>query len=72
MKHTVHVTVVLSVDVDDSKLKAEFGRVSEKMIVQYAMNHFDINDAFHTEAKIVESYDDVKPLRKARKGIGSY
>lgn len=72
MKHTVHVTVTVSVEVDSSELKAEFGKATRKMIVEHAMNNFDINDTFHIEGQIIESYDDTQPARKARKGIGSY
>lgn len=70
MKHTVHVTVTISIEVDDAMIKAEYGRgPSKKLILEHAMNNFDARKAFECTAKIIESYDDTKPVRK---GIGSY
>jgi len=70
MKHTVHVTVTISIEVDDAMIKSEYGRSSsKKLILEHAMNNFDVRKAFECTAKIFESYDDTKPVRK---GIGSY
>ncbi len=70
MKHTVHVTVTISIEVDDSEIKREYGfPSSKKRILEHAMNNFDTRNAFECTAKIVESYDDTV---KSRKGIGSY
>ena len=70
MKHTVHVTVTYSVEVDDTELRSEFGKVNKKMILQHAMNNFEPNRYSDGSAKIFESYPEVK--LKVRKGIGSY
>jgi len=70
MKHTVHVTVTYSVEVDDTKIKAEFGKATKKLVLDHAMNSIDPNNAFDTSAKIFESYPEVK--QKIRRGIGSY
>ncbi len=69
MKHTVHVTVTISVEIDDAMIKAEYGKITKKAIIDHAMNNFDVKNAFDCTAKITESYDTV---RKAQKGIGSY
>ena len=70
MKHTIHVTVTYSVEVDEKEIKAEFGRVTKKLVLDHAKNNFDDNQIFDTNAKIFESYPDIK--QKVRKGIGSY
>ena len=69
MKHTVHVTVTISVEVDDAMIKAEYGKFTKKTIIEHAMNNFDVKNAFDCNGKIFESYDNTKPVRK---GIGSY
>ncbi len=69
MKHTVHVTVTLSVEVDEDFLKAEYGKKGKKQILEHAIQHADYSKIFDTKAVIFESYDDKV---KVRKGIGSY
>lgn len=69
MKHTVHVTVTLSVEVDEELLKAEYGKKNKKTILDYAIQNADFSNVFETKAVIFESYDDKV---KVRKGIGSY
>lgn len=71
MKHTVFVTVTMSVEIDDTELKKEFGSVSKKLIYQEAINKAKLKDAIHAKAEIFESYED-EPKKKVRKGIGSY
>ncbi len=69
MKHTVHVTVTYSVEVDDKDLKCEFGKATKKLILETAKGIFDKGTVFDCVAKVHDSYyDNVKP----RKGIGSY
>ena len=69
MKHTVHVTVTLSVEVYDEILKAEYGKKGKKIILEHAIQNANFSNVFDTKAVIFESYDD---KAKARKGIGSY
>lgn len=69
MKHTVHVTVTLSVEVDEEILKAEYGKKGKKTILEHAIQNADFSNVFDTKAVIFESYDDKV---KVRKGIGSY
>lgn len=69
MKHTVHVTVTLSVEVDEETLKAEYGKKGKKIILEHAIQSASLSDAFSSKAVIFESYDDSV---KVRKGIGSY
>lgn len=69
MKHTVHVTVTYSVEVDTQDLKNEFGKVTKKMILDVAKGALDKGAMFDCSAKIHDSYDDTV---KSRKGIGSY
>ena len=70
MKHTVHVTVTYSVEVDDTEIKAEFGKAKKKLVLDHAINNFEPNQCFDVSAKIFESYPEVK--QKVRRGIGSY
>jgi hypothetical protein len=70
MKHTVHVTITYSVEVDDTEIKAEFGKATKKMILQHAVNNFDPSRYFDCSAKIFESYSETTP--KLRRGIGSH
>lgn len=72
MKHTVHVTVTVSVEVDDKMIKAEYGKVTKKAIVNHAVNNFDVRNAFECKGKIFESYLSWDEMKPARKGIGSY
>ncbi len=72
MKHTVHVTVTISVEVDDEVIKAEYGKITKKAIVEHAMNNFDVKHAFDCKGKIIESYLSWNEMKPARKGIGSY
>lgn len=69
MKHTVHITVMLSVEVDDDILKAEYGKKGKKIALEHAIQHMDLSDRFDTKAVIIESYDDIV---KVKRGIGSY
>jgi hypothetical protein len=71
MKYTVFVTVTMSVEVDSKEIKKEFGNVKLKTILDVAKNKATLNDAFDTEAKIFEVYDNA-PVRKVKRGIGSY
>jgi hypothetical protein len=70
MKHTVHVTVTYSVEVDDAEIKAEFGKTNKKLVITQAMNNINPDAAFDASAKIFESYPEAK--QKVRRGIGSY
>lgn len=71
MKHTVHVTVTYSVEVNDADIKAENrGKTNKKLVIEHAMNNINPDVAFDTSAEIFESYPDMK--QKVRKGIGSY
>lgn len=72
MKHTVHVTVTISVEVDDQTIKAEYGKITKKLIAEHAMNHFEVKNAFECKAKIIESYIPFNEMKTVRKGIGSY
>jgi hypothetical protein len=72
MKHTVHVTVTISVEVDDEVIKAEYGKITKKLIVEHAVNNFDVKRAFDCKGKIIESYLSWNEMKPARKGIGSY
>ena len=72
MKHTVHVTVTVSVEVDDEVIKAEYGKITKKAIVEHAVNNFDAKNAFDCKGKIFESYLSQNEMKPARKGIGSY
>ncbi len=69
MKHTVHVTVTYSIEVDTDDLKREFGKAPKKLILEVAKGSFDKGEVFDCTAKIHDSYDDTV---KHRKGIGSY
>lgn len=69
MKHTVHVTVTMSVEIDTDDLKREFGKSTKWLILQEAIQKATLNDAFDSSAVIFDSYDDKV---KVRKGIGSY
>lgn len=69
MKHTIHVTVTLSVEVDDDVLKAEYGRKGKKIALEHAIQTATLADAFDSKAVIVESYEGII---KAKRGIGSY
>ena len=56
---------MISIEVDDAMIKSEYGRSSsKKLILEHAMNNFDVRKAFECTAKIFESYDDTKPVRK--------
>ena len=68
MKHTVHVTVTMSVEVDTEELKKEFGKITNKLIREIAVSKMSLNDRFDTWADIVETKMPTIP----RKGIGSY
>ena len=70
MKHIVHVTVTMSVEVDESELKKEFGKSSKRLILETAKSLATLNTMFDSKAEIVGSYDDEKP--KTKKGKGSY
>lgn len=72
MKHTVHVTICVSVEVDDSKIKPEYGRVTKKAIIDHAVNNFDTRNTFERKGKIIESYISWNEMKPAKKGIGSY
>ena len=72
MKHTVHVTVTISVEVDDDVIKAEYGKITKKSIIEHAMNSFDVKNAFDCKGKLIESYLSWNEMKPARKGIGSY
>lgn len=72
MKHTVHVTVTISVEVDDEVIKAEYGKITKKLIVEHAVNNFDVKNSFDCKGKIFESYLSQNEMKPARKGIGSY
>jgi hypothetical protein len=69
MKHTIHVTVTYSVEIDDQDLKREFGKATKKMILEAAKGNFDKGTVFDCVVKVHDSYDDAV---KTRKGIGSY
>lgn len=70
MKHIVHVTVTMSVEVDDAELKKEFGKSSKRLILETAKSLATLNSMFDSKAEIVGSYDDEHP--KVKKGKGSY
>lgn len=72
MKHTVHVTVTISVEVDDAMIKAEYGKITKKAIVEHAVNNFDVKNTFDRKGKIIESYISWNEMKPTRKGIGSY
>lgn len=72
MKHTVHVTVVISVEVDDTMIKSEYGKVTKKAIIDHAVNNFDVRNTFECKGKIIESYLSWNEMKPAKKGIGSY
>lgn len=72
MKHTVHVTITVSVEVDDTVIKSEYGKITKKSIIDHALNNFDVKNAFDCKGKIIESYLSWNEMRPARKGIGSY
>jgi len=72
MKHTVHVTITVSVEVDDKMIKSEYGKVTKKAIVNHAVNNFDVRNTFERKGKIIESYISWDEMKPARKGIGSY
>ena len=56
MKHIVHVTVTISVEVDDAMIKAEYGKITKKAIVEHVVNNFDVKNTFDCKGKIIESY----------------
>ena len=70
MKHTVHVTVTMSVEIDTDELKREFGKVNKGLILQEAIQKAKLEDRFESSATIFESYSD--QIKVARKGVGSY
>lgn len=72
MKHTVHVTITVSVEVDDKKIKPEYGRVTKKAIIDHAVNNFDVRNTFERKGKIIESYISWDEMKPTKKGIGSY
>lgn len=69
MKHTVHVTVTMSVEIDTDDLKREFGKATKHLIIQEAIQKATLDDAFDSKAIIFDTYDDKV---RVRKGIGSY
>jgi hypothetical protein len=70
MKHTVHVTVTYSMEIDDSTIKQEYSLpASKKRILEHTKNNFDVRNMCECSVKIIESYDDTKQVKK---GIGSY
>jgi L-amino acid N-acyltransferase YncA len=70
MKHTVHVTVTMSVEIDTDDVKREFGKVNKKLILQEAIQKAKLEDVFESSANIFESYSD--QIKVAQKGVGSY
>ncbi len=65
MKHTVHVTVTYSVEVDPTKE----GLTSKADVRAWALNNYSVSNAFDASAKIFDTYD-VQP--KVKRGKGSY
>ena len=70
MKHTVHVTVSMSVEIDTDDVKREFGKINKNIILREAIQKAKLEDSFESSAKIFDTYD--KTTKKVRKGIGSY
>lgn len=70
MRHTVHVTVTMSVEIDTEELKREFGKSNKKMILEIAKQIATLDSAFDSKAVIADTWNEEKP--KARKGISSY
>lgn len=69
MKHTVHVTVTMSVEIDTEELKKEFGKSTKKMVLAVAKQIATLDSQFDSSAVIFDTYDDNV---KVRKGISSY
>ena len=70
MKHSVHVTVSILVEIDDKDLISEFGKATKKLVLQEAINRAKFENAFDTSASVFESYKD--EVKKVKRGIGSY
>lgn len=69
VKHTVHVTVTMSVEIDETELRKEFGKVNKKMILEAAESSVTLSNMFDSESVIFETYSDEK---QPHKGRGSY
>lgn len=70
MKHTVHVTVTMSVEIDTDDVKREFGKINKNIILREAIQKAKLKDSFESSAKIFDTHDET--TKKVRKGIGSY
>ena len=62
MKHTVHVTIVVSVEIDEEQIKAEYGKVTKSNILKEASERATIGmrrqNIFDIRSTIFESYPD--------------
>lgn len=70
MKHTVHVTVTMSVEIDTDDVKREFGKINKNIILREAIQKAKLEDSFESSANIFETYSN--QIKVARKGVGSY
>lgn len=71
MKYTVHTTITYSTEFDSEELR-KLGITTKKQLLDYAKQNYDERNITAFDARIHDKYDDDKPKRPARRGIGSY
>lgn len=71
MKHTVHVTITVSVEIDEEQIKTEYNKVTRANIIKEASERAMIGmykqNIFDIKGTIFESYpDEVKKIVRSK------